>query len=600
MKKDKRRSNVEEIRTQFKTVDIELKDGVFTFTSPLTIGEFAAKIGKSPNQIINHYFKLGKLYNINHMLTEEQIAELCLEYGYDFSKQEQVTASNFMEVLEIKDDPKDLKPRPPIVVIMGHVDHGKTTLLDKIRNTQVTASEAGGITQHIGAYQVEHEGQKITFIDTPGHEAFTAMRARGAKVTDIVVLVVAADDGVMPQTREAIDHARAAKVAIIVFVNKIDKPGVDLEKVKRELSKENVTAEDWGGDVQFVYGSGLTGQGIEELFKAISLQAEMLELKANPDRFALGTVIESKVDKGRGTIATLIVQNGSLHKGDFVVAGFHYGRIRMMLDPNGEAVKVALPGTPVLITGLNYSPRAGDRFFAFKDEKFAKNLAEQKRQEDRAQELKERIPLQVKEGVKVLNVIIKSDVQGSAQAIKQTLSKIENEEVKVNVVRSSVGQISKSDILLAQASQATIFSFNIRPSNDIKQIAAQEKVTIRPHTVIYQIVEDVQTILKGMMAPKFTEKVTGEAQILKVIYSSKIGNIAGCKVTDGVIKSQSKVRLLREGKIVANTELDSLQRGQDAVRKVEKGFECGAHLANYNDIKVDDVIQAYEQVEVES
>lgn len=595
-KKDNRKSNFKEIKDQLKTVNTELKDGIFTFTNPMSINEFANKIKKSPHEIINYYFKQGKLHNINYVLDEEKIAELCLEFGYDFKQENEVTASNFMETVAIKDTSEDLKPRPPIITIMGHVDHGKTTLLDYIRKSHVVSLEAGGITQHIGAYQINHKNQKITFLDTPGHEAFTAMRARGAKVTDIVVLVVSADDGVMPQTKEAIDHAKAAKVPLIVFINKVDKPGIDLERIKGELAQEDIVSEQWGGDVQFVEGSGLTGQGVDKLLNAIILQADLLELKANPNRFAMGTVIESRIDKGQGTLATLIVQNGSLLKGDFIVAGYNYGHIRLMTNANKQSVDKAEPGMPVIISGLNYSPEAGDRFFAFHEEKFAKDLANKKQQEDRAKQLRDRMPIVVQEGVKLLNIIIKSDVQGTAEAIKHALSKLENNEAKVNIVRASVGAISKSDILLAQASNAMIISFNVRPSSDIKQFADHEKVKINAHTIIYKIIEEVQMLLKGMMAPKYEEKVIGQAQIIKVIFSSKIGNIAGSKVISGVIKANCSVRLIRKDKTIITSKLDSLQREKDAVKNVKVGFEFGAHIKNFNDIKVDDIIEAFEEV----
>lgn len=597
--KDKRIANEQAIENQLKTVDTKLKDGVFVFTGPMTISEFAIAMEKSPNAIITHYFKQGKMFNINHTLNEEDIAELCLEWGFDFQKEAEVNASNFMDEVEITDKDEDLQGRPPIITIMGHVDHGKTTLIDKIRNSNITGSEAGGITQHTGAYQVEYAKKKITFLDTPGHEAFTEMRARGAKVTDIVVLVVAADDGVMPQTKEAIDHTKAAKVPMIVFVNKMDKVGADPEKVKGELSQADVVADDWGGDVQFIYGSALNGEGIDKLFEAINLESEMLELKANPNRHAIGTVVESRLDKGKGTVATLIVQKGTLLKRDFIVAGSNYGRVRSLENTVGEAIEKAGPGTPVVVTGLNYSPNAGDKFFGFENEKFAKNLANQKAFADKQNELKNRAAVVVQDGVKVLNIIIKSDVQGTAEAVKHSLAKLENDEAQVNIVRASVGGISKSDILLAQASNAIIYSFNIRPTADVKAFAEQEKVEIRPHSIIYKMIEEVEAMLKGLMAPKFEEKVIGEAQVLKVIPSSKIGNIAGSLVISGMIKAECKVRLIRDSKVIFEGVLDSLQRGPNAAKKVENGKDFGCHIKRYNDIKVDDIIEAYEDVEVE-
>ena len=595
---DKRKTNDHFIENQLKSVDTQLKDGVFIFTAPMTISEFAEKVKKPSNEIVGHFFKQGNMYNINHILDEEQIAELCLELGYDFQKETEINAQNFMEEVEITDKEEDLEQRPPIITIMGHVDHGKTTLIDNIRNANVAAGEAGGITQHTGAYQVIHEGKKITFLDTPGHEAFTAMRSRGAKLTDIVILVVAADDGVKPQTKEAVDHAKAAKVPMIVFVNKMDKPGANPEKVISELSGEDVVAEEWGGDVQFIKGSGLTGEGITELFAAINLEAEMLELKANPNRLPIGTVVESRIDKGRGTTATIIVENGTLHSRDFIVAGSNYGRIRTMHDSNKKVMDKAGPGTPVVITGLNYTPNAGDKFFGFTDEKFAKNLASQKAHLDRQDELRERTPIQVEDGVKIYNIIIKADVQGTAEAVKHSLAKLENEEAKVNIVRSSVGAINKSDILLAQASNATIFGFNIRPMADMKSLANEQKVEIKSYSIIYKMIEDVESTLTGMQAPKYEEKVTGEAQVQKVIFYSKVGNIAGCMMNSGVIYSTSQIRLIRNGVVLHDGKLDSLQRGKDSAKKVENGKDFGCHIRAYNDIQEGDIIEAYQMEEV--
>ncbi|TCG11907.1 translation initiation factor IF-2 [Mycoplasma marinum] len=596
---DKRQTNIKDVKSQMKEVKTELKDGVFIYTGPMTIAEFANKIQQPANEIIKHFFMQGKMYNLNMTLDEEQIGELCMEYEYDFQQKTEVNASNFMEEMEVEEDSKNLQDKPPIVTIMGHVDHGKTTLIDNIRNANVAEGEAGGITQHTGAYQIEHENKKITFLDTPGHEAFTAMRSRGAKVTDIVVIVVAAEDGVMPQTKEAIDHSKAAKVPIIVFVNKMDKPGANADKVKADLSAHDVIADDWGGDVQFVYGSGLTGMGIPELFNAINLEAEMLELKANPDRLPMGTVVEAHLDKGRGSVATIIVETGTIMPRDFIVAGAHYGRVRTLQDTTNEKIESAGPGTPVIITGLNYTPSAGDRFVGFKDEKFAKALAQEKAFVDKQQELKARNAVHIEDGVKVLNIIVKSDVQGTAEAVKYSLGRIANEEVVVNIVRASVGAITKSDILLAQASNSIIYGFNIRPTGDVKQFAEQEKIIVKTHTIIYKMIEEVEAILKGMLAPKFEEKVIGQAKIIKVIFSSKVGNIAGSLVIDGVVKSGSKMRLIRDGRTIHEGILDSLQRGPDQAKKVELGKEFGTHIKKFNDIREEDVIECYEDVEIE-
>lgn len=595
---DNRKSNIHDIKKQLKTVHTEVKDGVFIFTGPMTIGEFSKSVNKEPKEIITKFFIQGKMYNINHTLDEEQIAELCLDYGLDFQREEQVDASNFMDVVEIKDEDHLLSQRPPIITVMGHVDHGKTTLIDKIRNTKITEGEAGGITQHTGAYQVEYNDHKITFLDTPGHEAFTAMRARGAKLTDIVVIVVAADDGVMPQTKEAIDHTKAAGVPMIIFVNKMDKPGADIERVKGELSQVDVVAEEWGGDVQFVYGSGLTGEGVDKLFEAINLEAEMLELKANPNRLAIGTVVESRIDKGKGTVATLIVTNGTLKLRDFIVAGSNYGRIRSMKDSNGNIIEQALPGTPIVITGLNYTPNAGDKFFGFHEEKFAKNLASEKAFKDKQSELKTKAMLQVKDGVKVFNIIIKSDVQGTAEAVKHSLAGLENEEAAVNIVRASVGEITKSDVTLAQASNAVIYGFNTKPSGDVKSFAEKSKVQIESYSIIYKMIEDVQKVLLGMMAPKYEEQVTGQAVIKLVISASKVGNIAGSEMISGIVYAGSKVRVLRAGKLIHDGKLDSLQREQNIAKSVENGKEFGCHIKKFNSIQEGDILEFYADVEV--
>ncbi len=595
---DNRKLNQDDIKKQLKSVDTELKDGIFIFSGPMTIGEFSGKINKSATEIITKFFEQGKMFNINHTLGEEEIAELCMEYEFDFQKEDQVDASNFMDVIEIKDDEKDLVERNPIVTIMGHVDHGKTTLIDKIRKSDIASTEAGGITQHTGAYQVEHKDKKITFLDTPGHEAFTAMRARGANVTDIVILVVDAGDSVMPQTKEAIVHSKAAGVPIIVFVNKMDKPGADAEKVKGDLSSLDVLADDWGGDTQFVYGSGLKGEGIDELFTAILLQSELLELKGNPNRLSIGTVIESSVTTGKGVVATLIVSNGTLLKKDFLVAGSKHGRIRSLEDTNGNIIESAGPGTPVVVTGLNYSPIAGDKFYGFKNEKFAKELAKDKAFADKQIVLKARKALQIQDGMKILNIIVKSDTQGTAEAVKYALGNISNDEVVINVVSATVGIITKSDILLAQASGALIYGFNMRPNKDNASFAKQENVQIETYSIVYKMVEDVEKIISGMRAPKYEEQVIGEAVIKMIIPASKIGNVAGSEVVKGHVLSKSFVRLIRGGEVIHEGVLDSLQRGPDQAKKVENGKEFGCHIKGYNDIKEGDILEFFIDVEV--
>ena len=597
--KKKRISNDDQIKTQLIDVKVELKDGVFIFTGPMSVGEFAKRINKPATEILTTFFKKGKLYNLNSTLSEEEIAEICFEYGYDFKKEIELNESNFMEHFTIDDEDHHLETRPPIITIMGHVDHGKTTLIDYIRKSNVASGEAGGITQHTGAYQVEHQNKMITFLDTPGHEAFTAMRAHGAKVTDIVILVVAADDGVMPQTREAIDHALAADVPIIVFVNKMDKHQANPEKIKSDLAAIDILCEEWGGSYHFVYGSALKGEGIDQLFEAILVQAEFMDLKANVNRSPIGTVIEAHVDIGKGTVATLMVTNGTILKRDFIVAGSNYGRIKTLLSVTGEEIESAGPGTPVIITGLNYLPKSGDKFLGFEDEKFAKKLATKKAFADKQNELNTKnITIQQlnQEDKQILNIIIKSDVQGTAEAIRYSLSQLNNEDAIVNIIRYSSGNVSKSDILLAKASNSMIFAFNLKIDAGVQALADQEKVTIRTSAIIYEIIDEVKKILKSFSAPKYQEVIQGEALIQKIFYYSKVGNIAGCLVTSGEIRSNAKMRLFRAGKLIHQGILESLQHGKDQIKKVENGREFGTHIKGFNEIEEGDVIQTYDEV----
>ena len=595
--KSKRISNDDEIKNQLVDIKVELKDGVFIFTGPMSVNEFAKRINKSTNEILTNLFKKGIMYTLNSILSEEEIAEICFEYGFDFQKEIELNESNFMDHFEINDDQKDLVPRPPIITIMGHVDHGKTTLIDKIRKSNITSTEAGGITQHTGAYQVNHKKRLITFLDTPGHEAFTAMRLNGAKVTDIVILVVAADDGVMPQTVEAIDHAKAAKVPIIVFINKMDKPNADPEKVKGDLSKHDILAEDWGGDTTFIYGSALTGQGIEDLFEAIILQADILNLRANKNRSPIGTVIEANILTGKGTIATLMITNGTIYKRDFIVAGSNFGRIKTLLSIEGKEIESAGPGTPVIITGLNYVPKSGDKFLGFEDEKFAKKLANKKAFSDKQNELiNKNINLNNVGDKKVVNLIIKSDVQGTAEAIKYSLSKLSNKDVIINIVRYSSGSITNSDILLAKASNAIIFAFNLKVDASIRNQAAQEKIIIKTSSIIYEIIEEVENIIKSYGEPEYEEIKVGEAVIQKIFFYSKVGNIAGCLTTSGVIKINTKMKLIRNNKVIHEGILETLQHGKDTIKKIEKGKEFGTHIKDFNDIKEGDIIETYENV----
>ena len=583
-----------------------IKDGVISYEEGITVGELAEKLGQTPANVIKVLFLLGTMVTINSSLNDEQVELICLEYGCECEKHVPVDEVNF-ENIEVVDDEADLQPRCPVVTIMGHVDHGKTTLLDTIRKSAVVDGEFGGITQHIGAYQVEVNGKKVTFLDTPGHEAFTAMRARGAQVTDIVIIVVAADDGVMPQTKEAIDHAKAAGVPIVVAINKIDKEGADPERIKAEMAEEGLLPEEWGGDTVYCEISAKKKIGIEELLETLTVVAELADLKANPNRYAYGSVVEGKLDKGRGAVATLLVENGTLRASDPIVVGAAYGRVRQMLDDKGRVIKEALPGTPVEITGLNEVPVAGDKFMVFETEKQARSVGETrmkaKIEKDRnsgAALSLDDLYSQIKEGQIIdLNIIVKADVQGTAEAVKATLEKIDVDGVRVNVIRSTVGAISESDVILASASQAIIYGFNVRPDAKVRNKAEEENVEIRLHNVIYKMVEEIETAMKGMLAPEYHEVITGQAEIRQVIKASKVGNIAGCYVTDGSIKRNCGIRLIRDGIVVYEGKLASLRRFKDDVKEVNAGFECGLNIENYNDIKEGDIIEGYVMEEVE-
>ena len=583
-----------------------IKDGVISYEEGITVGELAEKLGQTPANVIKVLFLLGTMVTINSALNDEQVELICLEYGCECEKHVPVDEVNF-ENIEVVDDEADLQPRCPVVTIMGHVDHGKTTLLDTIRKSAVVDGEFGGITQHIGAYQVEVNGKKVTFLDTPGHEAFTAMRARGAQVTDIVIIVVAADDGVMPQTKEAIDHAKAAGVPIVVAINKIDKEGADPERIKAEMAEEGLLPEEWGGDTVYCEISAKKKIGIEEVLETLTVVAELADLKANPNRYAYGSVVEGKLDKGRGAVATLLVENGTLRASDPIVVGAAYGRVRQMLDDKGRVIKEALPGTPVEITGLNEVPVAGDKFMVFETEKQARSVGETrmkaKIEKDRnsgAALSLDDLYSQIKEGQIIdLNIIVKADVQGTAEAVKASLEKIDVDGVRVNVIRSTVGAISESDVILASASQAIIYGFNVRPDAKVRNKAEEENVEIRLHNVIYKMVEEIETAMKGMLAPEYHEVITGQAEIRQVIKASKIGNIAGCYVTDGSIKRNCGIRLIRDGIVVYEGKLASLRRFKDDVKEVNAGFECGLNIENYNDIKEGDIIEGYVMEEVE-
>ena len=581
-------------------------DGVVEYEEGITVDELSQKIGQTPANVIKVLFMLGTMVTINSSLNDEQVELICMEYGLECKKVVPVSEVNF-EDLEVVDDPKDLEPRPPVITIMGHVDHGKTTLLDHIRKSRVAEGEFGGITQHIGAYQVSVKGKKITFLDTPGHEAFTAMRARGAMITDIVIIVVAADDGVMPQTREAVDHALAANVPIIVAINKIDKPGADPQRIMTEVSELGLMPEEWGGDVPYVNISAKKGIGIDELLETVTVVAELAELKANPKRMAYGSVIEGRLDKGRGPVATLLIQNGTLRSGNPIVVGATYGRVRQLVDDRGREIKSAGPATPVEITGLNDVPEAGDKFMVFETEKEARHVGEERAQKKIEEERNSTSAMslddlfsQMKSGEVVdLNIIVKADVNGTAEAVKSSLEKIDVEGARVNVIRSTVGAISESDILLASASKAIIYGFNVRPDANVRRKAGEEGVEIRLHQVIYKMVEEIEAAMKGMLAPEMEEVVTGQAEIRHIYKVSKIGNIAGCYVTDGSIKRDCGIRLIREGIIVYEGKLASLKRFKDDAKEVNQGYECGLTIENYNDIKEGDIVEGYVMQEVE-
>ncbi|MCV3743330.1 translation initiation factor IF-2 [Ureaplasma sp. ES3154-GEN] len=597
VKKDKRQSI--DLKKQIKQVDVGVFDGTFVFTSPLTIQELAPKLNKSTNEIIMHYFKKGIVYNLNSVLDENAIGELCLEYDLDFKIEKNISTENVLENINFNDDEKDLEKRPPIVTIMGHVDHGKTTLLDTIRKSAVVEGEAGGITQHIGAYQVMKNNQLITFIDTPGHEAFTEMRARGANLTDIVILVVAADDGIKMQTEEAIDHAQAAGVPIIVFVNKMDKIGADPEKVISQLSSKDIVVEDFGGDVVCIKGSALRNEGINELLDAINVIAELNEYKANPNRLAYGTVIEANLDKGFGPVATLLVQNGSLTKGDYLVVGGTYGKIRNMFDENNNEIAQALPSKPVKISGLDEVPTAGDKFLSLKDEKEARDVAYSIKQKkirlERAENTQtDSVREKIKSGeLKNINLIVKADVQGSLEAIRGMLDKIEMDGVTTTLIRAAIGGITESDIRLAQTSQALIIGFNVRANRTMKEIADDAHVDIYSYEIIYKFKEDLLNWMKGELDPIKVEEVIGEAKVLQTWKHSQIGTICGVVVLSGKMKRNALARVIRDDIVIYTSKINSLQHKKDHVSEMGAGKECGLTILNFNDVKENDIIEAY-------
>ncbi|MFS0763203.1 MULTISPECIES: translation initiation factor IF-2 [Peribacillus] len=577
-----------------------------TFYESLTVMELGKKLHREPSEIIKKLFMLGVMATINQTLEKDAIELICAEYGVVAEEEIRVDLTD-LESLVTEDASEDLIERPAVVTIMGHVDHGKTTLLDSIRHTKVTEGEAGGITQHIGAYQVKVNDKKITFLDTPGHAAFTTMRARGAQVTDITILVVAADDGVMPQTIEAINHAKAAEVPIIVAVNKMDKEAANPDRVMQELTEHGLVSEAWGGDTIFVPISAKNGEGIDSLLEMILLVSEVEEYKANPSRKANGTVIEARLDKGRGSVATLLVQNGTLKIGDPIVIGNTFGRVRAMVNDLGRRVKDAGPSTPVEITGLNEVPQAGDRFIVFEDEKTARQVGEVRAQRQLASQRNEksRVTLdtlfeQMKEGeIKELNIILKADVQGSAEAVAASLNKIEVEGAKVKIIHTGVGAITESDIILATASNAIVIGFNVRPDVNAKRAAESENVDVRLHRIIYKAIEEIESAMKGMLDPEFEEKIIGQAEVRTTFKVSKVGTIAGSYVTEGKITRDSGIRLIRQGVVIFEGEIDALKRFKDDVKEVATNYECGITIKNYNDLKEGDVIEAYVMEEIE-
>lgn len=578
-------------------------NNVVLYKDKMTVKGLALALNVSDTDLIKKMFNMGLMININSSISFEDAEVICMEYKKELKKESSVDISNFEEY-EIIDKESDLVPRAPVVTIMGHVDHGKTSLLDYIRNAHVASGEAGGITQAIGAYQVEINGNKITFIDTPGHAAFTEMRARGAKITDIVVIIVAADDGVMPQTKEAIDHAKSANVPIIVAINKIDKTTANVDKIMSEMSEYGLTPEEWGGDTIFVKLSAHTGENVDLLLESILALAEMEDLKANPKRYASGTVIESKLDKNKGVTASLLINNGTLRLGDPIVVGSSFGKVRTLKDSNGNDLISALPSTPVEITGLNVVPVAGDKFMAFETEKEARSIAEKRANAEKEKKYsKKAVSLEdlferIESGHKEINVVLKTDVKGSEEAVKNALEKINVEGVKVTVIRSGVGTITESDVVLASASNAIIIGFNVVPSAKTKEAAKNYEVDIRLYNIIYKLVEEIESAMKGMLDPTYEEVTTGEAEIRQIFKFSKVGNIAGVHVTSGVIKNNSECKLIRDGVIITTSKIGSLQREKDQVKEVKSGYDCGLTIENYSDIKVGDTIIAFEMKEI--
>ena len=585
-----------------KLMSNNVSEDIVLYKQGMSVKELADSLNVNGTDIIKKLMSLGLMLSLNDKIDFENAEIVALDYHKTLKKEETQDEANF-EKYEIIDKEEDLVKRPPIVTIMGHVDHGKTTLLDYIRHSHVVDGEFGGITQHIGAYQINHNGNKITFIDTPGHAAFTEMRARGASVTDIVIIIVAADDGVMPQTKEAIDHAKSANVPIIVAINKIDKPDANPDRILTEMVENGITPEEWGGDTPFIRISAHTGEGVDLLLETIETIAEVNEYKANPNRYATGSVIESKVDKNIGGIASFIIQNGTLRIGDPIVVGEYFGKVRTMKNDLGESIVEAGPSTPVEVTGISDNPSAGDKFMAFETEAKAKEIASKRKNLNASKYKQDIVSLddlfkKIEAGQKEVNVILKADVRGSEEAVRNALEKINIGDVVVKVIRSGIGTITESDVVLANASDAIIIGFNVVPNTMTKEIAKEYNVDIRLYTIIYKLVEEMEQAITGMLDPEYEEKVIGTVEIRKIFKFSKIGNIAGCYVTDGIIKNNSNVRVIRDGMVISDDKIASLQKEKDSVKEMKKGYECGITLENFNDIKEGDILEAYELVEV--
>lgn len=601
----KQRKEMYKHKDKLKSNTVELDDSVVLYREGMTVSEFSTALGASVGEVIKKLMALGLMMNLNQSIDFDTASIISSDFGKELKREEATNEVTFEE-LEIVDDENELVDRPPVITIMGHVDHGKTTLLDTIRKTNVVSGEAGGITQAIGAYQITYQGKSLTFIDTPGHAAFTEMRARGASVTDIVIIIVAADDGVMPQTKEAIDHAKAANVPIIVAVNKMDKPDANPDRVMTEMAEAGIVPEAWGGDVMFVNISAKTGMGIDDLLERILLISEISELKANPNRYASGTVIESKIDKSSGVVSTLLIQNGTLRLGDAIVVGNYAGKVRTLKNDLDESLVSAGPSTPVTITGLSESPSAGDKFMVFENEKKAKAIANERQlkakevsnQPTKAVSLDDLFN-RIHDGAKEINIILKADVKGSEEAVRNSLLKLDVEGIKINIIRSSIGAISPSDIVLAAASDAIIIGFNIRPDNKTADYAKERNVDIRLYDIIYKLVEDMEAAMLGKLDPVFEEKVLGQAEVRKLFKFSKVGTIAGSMVISGIVRRDAKARIIRDGVVLYDGTINTVAREKDQVKEVKQGIECGITISNFNDIKVGDIIEAYEVVEVE-